>query len=396
LAHAKDRADGSFFMRVALVAEFPAAPDRVVGGVQAVVARLARALVRRGMDVHVVSFELGRARPGVDEVDGVTVHRFPQARRFGNVTFGRAERRGTAQCLRKIHPDVVHAHLLGPAALGAVESGFPCVATAHGILREEGRLEQGGVKRIRAWARAEAEDKSLRSLRHLILSSPYVHERFGARLAGLSTYDIENPVDDAFYRIAPGGDPRVVLVPARLIPRKDPGTLLEAASRLAKSGEELRIRFTGAAEEPSFLDALQRRVRELGLEGRIEFLGPIPFSRLLQEMEGAGIIALTSLEETSPLAVMEAMASARPVVATEVGGTRHLVETGSSGWIVPSRDPEAVARGLSSLFADPSRARRFGERGRTIARSRFHVDAVVERTLGVYSAVMADARARAA
>ncbi len=383
-------------MRIALVAEYPAAPDRALGGVQTVVARLGRALARRpDLEVHAVSFELDREEPGVDRDEGVTVHRFPRARRFGNVTFGLFERRGTAQALRRIRPDVVHAHLLGAAALGAVESGFPCVATVHGIVRDEARLESGGAGRIRAWARVEAEEQSLRSLRHVVLSSPYVRECLGERLDHLSTHSIENPVDEAFFRVGPPSSPRVVLVPSRLIPRKDPAMLLEAAALLARRGESFAMRFTGAADDPGFLEGLRRRAGELGVADRVTFLGSLPVADLLREFEGAGVVALGSLAETSPLAVMEAMAAGRPVVAADVGGVRHLVEAERSGWIVPPRDAEAAAQALGAAFADPARARELGERGREIALGRFHVDAIVEQTLAVYAGVIAGAHAGA-
>ncbi len=307
-------------MKVAFVAEYPVTGDRVVGGVQTVVQRLASAMARRpGFEVHVVSYELGRTHPAEEEMDGVRVHRFPQQRRLGNVTFARNERRGTARALRRIHPDIAHAQLLGAASLGTAESGVPWVASAHGVLREEGRLLEGGFGRVRAWARATMEEMSLRRLRHLIVTSPYVQEAFGRSLEGIVTHAIENPVDEEFFRIPSGGDPRVVLVPARLIPRKDPLTLLEAAAILARRGERFSIRFTGSDEAPEFFHALQTRVRDLDLGNHVQFLGSIPRARLLREFEEAGLVALSSREETSPLAVMEAMAAGRAVVATDVG-----------------------------------------------------------------------------
>jgi glycosyltransferase involved in cell wall biosynthesis len=384
-------------VRIAFVAEYPKSADRVVGGVQSVVHRLATAMARRpGLEVHVVSFELDRRRPLVEEMEGVRVHRFPMARRLGNVTLGREERRGTARALQAIRPDVAHAQLLGAASLGTAESGIPWVASAHGIQRGEGRLEQGGIGRVRAWARSTMEDMSLRRLRHLIVTSPYVEETLGKRLNGIVTHSIENPVDEAFFRVGPGGDPRIVLVPARLIPRKDPFTLVEAAGILRKRGERFTIRFTGDPEAPEYVGALRRRVSDLELGEHVEFLGSLPVEKLLDQIEDAGVVALSSREETSPLAVMEAMAAGRPVATTDVGGTRHLVEDPGSGWIVPPRNPAALARALAECFADPARARRFGERGREIAQSRFQLDAVVDRTLAVYEDVLASTQVRAA
>ena len=113
-------------MRIAFVAEYPATPERVVGGVQAVVRRLAGAMARRGdLDVHVVSCQLDVDRPHTEVLEGIRVHRLPAPRRFGNVTLGWGERRATARALRELAPDVAHAHVLGPPTLGTAAAGWP-------------------------------------------------------------------------------------------------------------------------------------------------------------------------------------------------------------------------------------------------------------------------------
>jgi glycosyltransferase involved in cell wall biosynthesis len=378
-------------MKVAIVAEYPARPDCVVGGVQAAVRRLAVEMARRpGVEVHAVSFELGRREAIVEMMEGVHVHRFPMPRRFGNVTLGWIERRETAAALKRIEPDVIHAHVLGAATLGTADAGIPWVATAHGIQALQGKLLPGRINRIRAWAYETMERMSLKRVRHLIVISPYVLETFANSLNGRATYAIENPVDDLFFRIAPGGDVRTILVSGRIIPRKDPVTLLEALAPLVRKGERFTVRFAGPADDAAYLDSLVRRGRELNLEGRLHFLGSLSPRELADEMERCGLVVLPSIEETAPLAVMEAMAAARPVIATDAGGNRHLLEQGKSGWIVPVRDPVALSRAIEEVWGNPERASRAGSLARETALSRFHVEAIVSRTLEVYERVRSD------
>jgi glycosyltransferase involved in cell wall biosynthesis len=375
-------------MRVAFVAEYPAAPDCVVGGVQATVRRLAVEMAHRpGIEVHAVSFELGRRVLAREEMERVHVHRYPLPRRFGNVTLGWAERRQTAAALKRIDPDVVHAHVLGAGTLGAADAGIPWVATAHGIQALQGKLQPGWINRVRALATETMEQMSLKRVRHLIVISPYIMETFAASLGRRATYAIENPVDDLFFRIPTGGDPRTILVSGRIIPRKDPATLLEALAPLARRGERFTVRFAGPADDASYLDSLVRRIASLGLEGRVHFLGSLSPAELAKEMTAAGLAVLPSIEETAPLAVMEAMAAGRAVIATDAGGNRHLLETGRSGWIVPVRDAAALSQAIEEAWSNPEQLKRAAALARETARARFHVEAIVSRTLEVYEQV---------
>ena len=93
--------------------------------------------------------------------------------------------------------------------------------------------------------------------------------------------------------------------------------------------------------------------------------------------------------EGMPLTVLEAMASGLPVVATPVGGTPELVRDGETGYLVPVDDPEALAGAISSVLADPAKARDMGRRGRTTVEDGFGWDAVSDRTEAVYREVLA-------
>jgi glycosyltransferase involved in cell wall biosynthesis len=108
------------------------------------------------------------------------------------------------------------------------------------------------------------------------------------------------------------------------------------------------------------------------------------------------MLVMASRQETAPVSVMEAMAAGLPVVATDVGGTRWLVEDESSGRLVPVGDDVRLADALRRYLEDPSAAREHGRAARGIAERRFRVDTVVDRTLEVYSRVAAAARASGA
>ena len=111
--------------------------------------------------------------------------------------------------------------------------------------------------------------------------------------------------------------------------------------------------------------ALEARVTELGLEGRVEFLGwRSDLPALYQKMD---LFVLTSINEGTPVSLIEAMAAGVPVVATSVGGVPDVIEDGVTGVLIPPRQPEAVASAIVSAVA---RARPNRHDGRARARER--------------------------
>ncbi len=94
-------------------------------------------------------------------------------------------------------------------------------------------------------------------------------------------------------------------------------------------------------------------------------------------LAAADVLCLTSDSEALPMSILEAMALARPVIATDVGGTPEQVEHGVTGLLVPPGDVAAAADALGRVAADPAAARAMGERGRERQRERFDGDAMV-------------------
>jgi glycosyltransferase involved in cell wall biosynthesis len=113
-------------------------------------------------------------------------------------------------------------------------------------------------------------------------------------------------------------------------------------------------------------------------------LGFVPHDELQRLYARAAVVACPSRREGFGVACLEAMAHARPVVATDVGGLRDLVVDGETGLVVPSRRPDALRAALERLLGDEELRRRLGAAGRERARERFSWDAITEATLAAY------------
>jgi glycosyltransferase involved in cell wall biosynthesis len=175
----------------------------------------------------------------------------------------------------------------------------------------------------------------------------------------------------------------VVTYVGRLVPIKDVGTLLAGFAAFAAGNAKARLLIVGDGEERSRLES---RVGELGLREVVVFVG---WQTDLTRIYGAAdVVALTSLNEGTPVAVIEAMAAGLPVIATAVGGVPDVVVHGTSGLLIPPSDSGELARGLQCLAGDRDLRQRLGSEGRASVANRFHQRRLVTDMAGLYRRVL--------
>lgn len=163
---------------------------------------------------------------------------------------------------------------------------------------------------------------------------------------------------------------------AALRPEKDHATFLRAAARVVAARPEIRFLIVGDGPCRNEIEAL---ITELGLDDHVLLTGSRPdVAHLLHSMD---VVALSShTVECFPMALLEAMAAARPAVCTAVGGIPEMLVDGVTGLLVPPRDPQALADGLLDVLSDPERARKMGRAGRERVESEFTLDRSVRAT----------------
>ena len=135
-------------------------------------------------------------------------------------------------------------------------------------------------------------------------------------------------------------------------------------------------------------------VRERGLEDTVLLLG---LRRDVADVLAAlDVVAFSSDREGTPLAVMEAMASGKPIVATRVGGVPDLVEDGVHGLLVPRRDSRALADSIARLLRDERLRSELGRRGRERQQREFDIGVTVRQVESLYEELVARKRATSA
>jgi len=300
---------------------------------------------------------------------------------------------GVVALMRSERFDVVHVHGLKPALLGravAIARGVPVVYTPNCFVYRS-RLERPSL--------------TARFRSRMILALERLLGRRTAALVAVSEEEREAAVKDG---VVPGVRARLVNngVAPDLEAAPDP-TLAEFRGAGPLLGLVAGLRDQKGL--PTLLDALESLARDGGaplfaivgngllageVRRRVES-GPLAATTIVVPFEGRpepylaalDVFVLPSYWEGLPIGVLEAMAMGLPVVATAVGGTPEAVENGRTGWVVPPRDPGALAARLREISEDSARAERMGAAGRVTAKERFGVDTMVDRLLAIYREV---------
>jgi glycosyltransferase involved in cell wall biosynthesis len=172
---------------------------------------------------------------------------------------------------------------------------------------------------------------------------------------------------------------RLIVAVGRVSPEKGHRYLLEAAALVVPRYPQ--VRFLIAGDGP-LKESLAELTSHTGLHERFILAGfQSPIGALLS---AADLFVLPSLTESFPLALLEAMAYGKAVVATDVGGVREAVVDGVTGLLVPARDSRRLAEAILELLADEARMMAMGEAGRAIAQAQFSDAGMVQRTQQLY------------
>lgn len=181
-------------------------------------------------------------------------------------------------------------------------------------------------------------------------------------------------------------DDQLVGVIGDVIPRKGLIYLVQALPEIIANCPAVKLVCVGHPKE-EYQQKVIAEAEALGVADKIAWLGPRrDIDRLLATLD---LYVLPSLEENLPLSILEAMASAVPVLATEVGGIPECVEHGSTGWLVEPGEPGPLAKGVINLLSDSQLATRIGQSGRDAVRSDFSVDSQVKRIEAVFERMVA-------
>lgn len=329
------------------------------GGVELFLERLIADLVAHGHDVQVLTSYRHADRPDDDEVAGVRVRRVPL---FETLRERRPEsilrlRRAVASMIAEFRPDVTHINMLGPgpALLFDTPAASPSVLTIHGTFES---LHDAGADTIlgRALRRATwVTACSQVSLDWALRLLPEVRAKASVVFLGIDIPAAAPPPP----RFVP---PRLAAV-GRLVPMKGFDVAIDALARVRAVHPDAHLTIAGDGPERP---ALEARAAALGLADATTFLGWQSQADVFALQAASSLCVMpsrstrTEYTEGLGLVALEAAATARVVVGTNVGGVPEAIVHGETGLLVPPDDAAAMAGAILRLLADPAGATAMG------------------------------------
>jgi D-inositol-3-phosphate glycosyltransferase len=389
-------------MRIAMVSEH-ADPTAMLGGEDAGgqnvhVGSLALALAARGHSITVYTrLADRRALSAVPLGPGVTVRRLlagpaaplpkdallPHMPEFG-ARLGREWRR--------CPPDVVHAHfwMSGLAALdGAADLPVPVAQTFHALGSVKARHQ--GPRDTSPPSRIETERQIGKRCAQVIATcGDEVRELAALGIAGQRISVVPCGVDTSEFQpsgpLAGRGTRPRLLALGRLVERKGVETAIAALAGLP--GADLVVA-GGPSRSELGSDREYQRLRDAarahGVDDRVMFVGGVARHQVPALVRSADVVVCVPWYEPFGIAALEAMACGVPVVASAVGGFTDSIVNGTTGLLVPPRDPAALADAADALLADPAMRAAFGDAGVRRARRWYSWQRVAAQTESVYA-----------
>jgi glycosyltransferase involved in cell wall biosynthesis len=295
-----------------------------------------------------------------------------------------------ARVLTRLAPDVIHAHDPHGVAMASlalsVTSGSPKQRPLPPLVasrRVDFHLKGNSFSRWK-YRQVDCFIAASEAIRQMLVADGVAAERTVTVHEGI---DVEHvvaapPVNVHEALWLPHHAPVVGNV-AALVPHKGQRYLVDAARLVVQEIPDARFVIFG---EGDLREHLERQVREHHLEKHV-FL-PGFRTDVLGCIKGFDLFVMSSVTEGLGTSLLDAMACARPIVATQAGGIPELVEDGVNGLLVPPRDAPALADAIVRALRDQPLRERMGKAGFDRVRERFTVERMVERTAAVYRTVV--------
>jgi glycosyltransferase involved in cell wall biosynthesis len=303
--------------------------------------------------------------------------------------------------IRAYRPDIVETHTSKAGLLGRVAAVLALPRRPIVIHTYHGHVLRGyfGPAKTRAFTLLERALNRVSDLL-VVVSSKTADELIELKVARRSKFAVV-PLGlelDGFLALAPEPDPAararlgvapeeiVFTITGRLVPIKRLDLALRSLA-IANRSAPMRLLVVGDGD---LRPELERLAAELGCADQVDFLG---YRRDLETIAAASDAALlTSDNEGTPVALIEAAAAARPVVATDVGGVADVVADGETGLLARRDDVEAIAAAMVRLAGDRELRLRAGKAGRARVRRRFMPERLVADMEEIYSRLLATGR----
>jgi len=382
---------------------------QTMGGANIYRRELSRALKSLGHKVYLFTLE-----PNREEAEECSYYTFKRGNRvadhFKHCYFNPSLFLAFKRVLKKIKPDIIHIHtnIVFPNSVLLACGNIPVVQTLHdcrmicpggkGVTLKDAICErgfsrmcyrEGCISRLRYYSQSVwRRFNKLLFKRHVnALITPSIALKRGLRNYGLKSIYIPHYVDTSkFLPSPPSKNARRVLCVCYLFQSKGVQYLLRAFQNVLVKIPSARLDIVGEGPEKKNLEEL---CIFLKIQNSVRFCGEVSHVELADFYSKASVVVLPSVvAETCGLVILEAMASARPVIGSRIGGIPEVILENETGLLFNPGDTSELSEKIVQILLNPERAERMGKLGRERVEKEFSAQKHIERILDLYSSLL--------
>jgi glycosyltransferase involved in cell wall biosynthesis len=372
-----------------MVGLLPPEIEKIDGGVVAVILNLLSSFSRmKNIEVTMVSFNQEiEEEKRIDYSSNIRIQYIPYRVRFKILDYF-LNRKRMREITQSVKPDIIHIQEVTPHILRFIHLPKEfIVATQHGIMSEEIKYAIGIKDKLQCLFKGYIERIVFPYFKNIIFISEYNKRLF----TGKNFFDqkIYNPVNPIFFEKQPGeGKMNSILYVGRLNKNKNLSLVLNALGALKKQNIIFDLHVIGGYKDDYYESIVTSLMKEHDLASQVTFYGWQTQEQILTIYEKGRIFILPSQQETMPVAIAEAMAQGKVVIASNVGAISEMFTDKSSGFLFERNDLEQLIDTLKQVYNNREMIEKISSNAIQEAREKFHPDSIASQTFEFYKKVL--------
>lgn len=292
--------------------------------------------------------------------------------------------------INKINPDIVHGigteHIWPTIATKFKKN----VITVHGILHIFNRNEEIGLLNLKRYF-AFHEKRILLKNQNIISINPFVNNVCDKINSKHSYYNISNPISPLFQNVsATPNDSKQILFIGDFEVRKNISLLTNTIIKYKLYNDyDFRIKIIGRIRDRDYFETVMNNIPQK-LFNIIEIKKFMLPKDIAYEMSKSSMLVQTSLNETAPMVIAEAMTVGLPVIAADVGGVKHMIQNEKNGFVIKSDSEEDLYKYLKKLLDDENLRKEIGDKAKNYALKQYDSKIIAKKTLDVYKKIISN------
>lgn len=378
-------------IKLLMPCDYPVHSSGIFGGTSSAAYNLVQSLIKY-TDINITIFSFcPRMKSNQffsEENNRIRIYSFPANFTFRALIDYADKKYLFRKVLRRERPDIIHAQGEGLYASLAVNSHLPNVFTVHGVRLKEIEMERERLGRIRYFFRKRLIFSNHKKASNIVAINEYTKNEV-AHLPNAKIWVIRNAVAETFFDLYKVESPETgnILLVGGIRKRKDIITAIKAIRNILEGNISVKLNIVGPIESDYNMkvDAL---INTYKIKGNVAIHGMVSATKLHELYLKSDLFLLTSIEESSPISIVEAMAAGKPIVATNVGGISEIVEESKNALLVGVKDHKGIAESIKMIITDRNMRESFSRESHKIASDAWSSKAVASDTYKMYVEVL--------